>query len=204
MVRPKLLQPKDVAVGDLVQARDGTHWYNAKVIAKTGRGASIAAVVRFIGFSESHNAKFTAAMQGMRKRLSRAYLQQERMEALWGEKPAGLNADGTFEVERILSREGKKSFVVRWAGWGSEYDSVVAKADIDSAMVNKFEEEERVAAEPPAKTPAVPFTELLTAEETNEQHEWRIADCGARRRTRTRLSSLRAPAPRRCPPYATS
>ena len=84
MVRPTLLQPKDVAVGDLVQARDGTHWYNAKVIAKTGRGASIAAVVRFIGFSESHNAKFTAAMQGMRKRLSRAYLQQERMEALWG------------------------------------------------------------------------------------------------------------------------
>ena len=36
-----LVEPKDLAVGALVQARDSTgYWYNAKVIAKTGRGAS--------------------------------------------------------------------------------------------------------------------------------------------------------------------
>jgi hypothetical protein len=38
MVRRVLLQPNDLAVDDLVQARhsDG-HWYNAKIIQKTGR-----------------------------------------------------------------------------------------------------------------------------------------------------------------------
>jgi hypothetical protein len=104
-------------------------------------------------------------MGGLRKRMSASYLKLERIKAQWGGRTKGLNADGTFEVERILARVGRR-FRVRWAGWGSEWDSVVAKSDIDSATVEEFEEEERAAAEPPAKTPAVPFTELLTANES--------------------------------------
>jgi hypothetical protein len=133
-------------------------------------------------------------MEGLRKRTSAAYLKLERIKTQWGGRTKGLNADGTFKLERILSRASRASFVVRWEGWGwgSEWDSVVAKSDIDSATVEEFEEEECAAAEPPAKAPAVPFTEQLTADETEEQHEWRVADCGARRRrTRTRLRAMR-------------
>jgi hypothetical protein len=39
----RLLAPKKLSVNDLVQARDTDgHWYNAKVIGKSGRGASVA------------------------------------------------------------------------------------------------------------------------------------------------------------------
>ena len=59
--------PKDVEVGDLIQARDPVgHWYNAKVIAKAGRGASVSATVHYTRFGPSHTEKFTVAKQGLR------------------------------------------------------------------------------------------------------------------------------------------
>jgi len=128
-VRQTLLQPKDVEVGD------GEHWYNAKIVLKTGRGKRVGAVVRYIGFPEKYNAKFTTGMEGLRKRMPRAHVNLERVKAQckaqWGGSTVGLNADGRFEVERILERVGR-GFRVRWAGWSSDYDSYVPRAQIDT------------------------------------------------------------------------
>jgi hypothetical protein len=67
MVRQVLLQPGNLEVDALVQARhsDG-HWYNAKIIKKTGRGASTAVVVHYVSFPSSHvQARAADAALGM-------------------------------------------------------------------------------------------------------------------------------------------
>ena len=79
MLPGTILSPASLAVGDLVQARDPSgFWYNARVIAKTGRGASHAATVRYIGFGKSQDEKFTAQKAGLRVRLGAAALRAER------------------------------------------------------------------------------------------------------------------------------
>ena len=66
-----LIAPGDLEVDDLVQARDpGGHWYNAKVIKKTGRGANVAVKVTYVGFSRSHDEKFTSSARAGRSSCS--------------------------------------------------------------------------------------------------------------------------------------
>ena len=118
-----LVEPKDLAVGALVQARDSTgYWYNAKVIAKTGRGASHAALVRFIGFSKSHDAKFTAGAEALRERVNAAELRAEREAQYFQGRTEGRKADGTWEIERVL-KVVRGQCLIRWKYWGPEWDS---------------------------------------------------------------------------------
>ena len=81
MVLPgTVLHPKDVQVGALLQARDPAGlWYNAKVIHKSGRGASVAATVHYIGFGPAEDEKFTARKAGLRVRLPAAALRAEQI-----------------------------------------------------------------------------------------------------------------------------
>jgi hypothetical protein len=89
-------------------AHSDGHWYNAKIIQKTGRGASEhrAVVVHYVSFPDSHHAKFTCKMEGVRKQQSRAVLKLEQEATKWDGETAGLNPDGKWDVERILERRG--------------------------------------------------------------------------------------------------
>ena len=99
MVSPgAILNPADLSLGDLVQARDGRFWYDATIIAKTGRGASHAATVKFDGFGRSHNAKFTKKQRALRVRLPRAALKAEQREQTYHGDTTGLQANGRWEV----------------------------------------------------------------------------------------------------------
>ena len=65
-----LVAPKDLNINSKIQARDPAGlWYNAYVIRKTGRGASLAAWVRYAGFGKSQDEKFTASKGGLRLRI---------------------------------------------------------------------------------------------------------------------------------------
>ena len=145
-----LLPPKALAVGDLVQARDPQGlWWNARVIEKSGRGASQAAKVRYIGFGPSADEKFTARQAGIRKRISAAALRAEREVTrehnCYGGKTVGRNADGTWEIERLLrhrSRRGKRTqYLVRWKGWDPEWDSW-EDSNLDRDIIEEYEEEQ--------------------------------------------------------------
>ena len=137
-----LVEPKDLAVGALVQARDSTgYWYNAKVIAKTGRGASHAALVRFIGFSKSHDAKFTAGAEALRERVNAAELRAEREAQYFQGRTEGRKADGTWEIERVL-KVVRGQCLIRWKYWGPEWDSW--EKGIDREIIAEFKEEQEI------------------------------------------------------------
>ena len=54
-----LLAPKELQLGYRLHAKDtGGLWYNARVIAKTGRAAATEVTVRFDGFSVRHNLTY--------------------------------------------------------------------------------------------------------------------------------------------------
>ena len=174
-----LLEPADLTISALVQARDpGGFWYNAKVIGKSGRGASFGVVVRYTGFGPSHDEKFTKAKAGLRTRLSAADLKEERELKRWNGCVVGRRPDGTWEVERILEQVGR-GFRVRWAGWGPESDSVEPRKNLTPDMIEEFEEEQQALAKlraKPPKVPPPPFTAALTADESDEVREWRVLD----------------------------
>ena len=51
-----LLEPAEVQIGALVDARDDSGiWYRARVIDKTGRGARTSVTVRFQRFNQKHD-----------------------------------------------------------------------------------------------------------------------------------------------------
>ena len=58
-----ILAPSALTEGDRVQARcrDG-FWYNAKVIKKAGRGASVTATVNYVGFPATHDERFDSTI----------------------------------------------------------------------------------------------------------------------------------------------
>ena len=105
-----------------MQARDGSSafWYNAKIIKKTGRGASVAAIVQFISFPSSHNQKKTAGMQALRVRLSASELKYEQRAAEAQGSTVGLQPNGEWKIEKLLKlrrRNGATEALVRWDGW---------------------------------------------------------------------------------------
>ena len=177
-----VLHPKDVEVGDLIQARDPVgHWYNAKVIAKAGRGASVSATVHYTRFGPSHTEKFTVAKQGLRERglLSTVELKEEADLATYDGIITGRNPDGTWDIERVLALKKIKSTwyaLVRWAGWGAEDDTWEPKVEIPAAFLEEFQDTE-AACKKPQKQPRQLFTAELTAHESTELFEFRVADC---------------------------
>ena len=71
-----LLDPADLDVGDLVQAREppAVVWYNAKVIAKEGAGVTI----HYTGYPTSHDKTFEADDEAIREKISAEALRRER------------------------------------------------------------------------------------------------------------------------------
>ena len=118
------LAPADVQEGDLVQARDGAHWYDATVKKRVGSGQRAAVWVGYTSFPASHDARFTSRDAAIRVRLPPALLKAERESAkrsAWG-STVGLNADGTWAVECLRGSRKRGRVVehlVRWAGWSS-------------------------------------------------------------------------------------
>ena len=74
-----LLEPAEVEIGALVDARDDPGiWYRARVIDKTGRGARTSVTVRFQRFNQKHDRKFKKSHKAIRVRLSSAALRAEQ------------------------------------------------------------------------------------------------------------------------------
>ena len=98
----KLLKPKDLEVGALVQARDPQGlWYNAKVIGKSGRGASQAVLVHYIRFSKRWDEKFTARQEGL-------YLNS------LGSAPAWLGSARAQCLLRVRTACAGRTLLSRW------------------------------------------------------------------------------------------
>lgn len=160
-----ILRPADFAVGELVQARDkpAPHWYNAKVIGKTGGRVRIA----FTGYPASHNKTFKESDEAIRVPISAAALKLERTAQPFGGRTVGLRADGTWDVERILSIKGegaRKMALVRWAGWGPSYDAWRPVKHIEASLVEAYEYEQETSKKgKPLKQSRAPFTAELTA-----------------------------------------
>ena len=89
----------------------------------------------------------------------------------------GLNADGTWEIERVLKKSGKR-FLIRWKGWTEEHDSLVSRKELTRAIVEEFEEREEIVAARKKRKTRPPFTSALTVHESSEIKEWRILDTG--------------------------
>ena len=187
MATPRtLLRPTEVAVGDLVQARDPSGiWYNAKIIQKSGRGSSASATVHYIGFGKSEDEKFTASKEGLRVRLPAAALRAERQAKIdedvveyFGGRTDGRHDDGTWEIERILMcrmHRGKKQWLVRWQGWTSEHDSWEDK-NLSDEIIEEYEEDQAAVAETKLHPPRKPFAVELAEAEDEAICELRIAD----------------------------
>ena len=84
-------------MGALVEARDPEgFWYNAKVMRKSGRGASAAVTVHYIGFGKPADEMFTRKA-GLRVRLPakqlRAGRERHAVEKIFG--PPSLAAAPT-------------------------------------------------------------------------------------------------------------
>jgi len=176
----KLLAPKELEVGALVQARDSVGlWYNAKVIEKTGRGASQAVTVRYIGFSKRWDEKFTAKQDGLREREPAAHLKLERDDILYGGRTDGRIAPGVWEILRIMKHMGGGAYLVRWVGWEDpEHDTI--ERNLPRAYIREFEEETEALASArknPPKQPQLPFSLVLVAHESPALLETRILDC---------------------------
>ena len=120
------------------------------------------------------------AKEGLRERglLSRPELKKEADSISYDGNLTGRNPDGTWEVERILALKKQKGTwrsLVRWAGWGAEDDTWEPKSEIPAAFLEEFEDA-AAAREKPQKQPRRPFTLELTAHESNELFEFRVAD----------------------------
>ena len=175
----KLLKPKELSVGALVQARDPKgFWYNAKVIEKTGRGASMAVIVHYIGFAKRWDEKFTAKDEGLRERISAAELRDERDDKLYDGCAVGRLDDGKWQIERLVRKVAHNSYQVRWMGWGPDHDTI--EKHLPRAYIVEFEDEHEALAElrkNPPKKPKIPFSTALVAHESPELLEARILDC---------------------------
>ena len=153
-----ILAPRDLSVGDLVQARDPTgRWYDAKVVRKTGRGASVSATVRYTGFPARYNEKFRAVHAELRVRISRRALKLEReLHAISKHPRVGdRRADGTWPIEKLIKkrrRAGKTEYLTRWAGWAPEHDTWES-TNLSKEIVDEFNEETAALARarPPAE-----------------------------------------------------
>ena len=78
MAAGELLHPRDLEVGDVVQAKDPSDvWFNAVVIEKRGRGARATVEVHYTGFPDSHNETIGAGQQRLRIPISQKELKRE-------------------------------------------------------------------------------------------------------------------------------
>lgn len=188
MVLPgTVLHPKDVQVGALLQARDPAGlWYNAKVIHKSGRGASVAATVHYIGFGPAEDEKFTARKAGLRVRLPAAALRAEqtrmveenRVQELYDGRTDGRREDGTWEIERLLAVRtcrGKREYHVRWLGWGPDYDTWES-VNLEKEIIEEYEEEQAEVTKAKLHPPPVPYAVALAEAEDESIRELRITD----------------------------
>ena len=91
----KLCLPKNLKVGDRVQARDKQgFWYDAKVISRRGRGANLKVMVKYTGYADRHNTEFAAKDEGLREPVPPAELKAEICYKLYGGRVEGLKDDG--------------------------------------------------------------------------------------------------------------
>ena len=162
-----LIPTADLEVGDRIQALEppSIYWYDAKVISKSDDGAEV--TVTYRGFPASHNRSLRDGDEAVRESLDPASLKRERAAAPFGGRTVGLRADGTWTIERILSRSGPAAgastrYTVRWHGWGPEWDSVATK--IPSYLVDEFEDYQAEPDEcaPRPKRVRRPFSTDLT------------------------------------------
>jgi hypothetical protein len=175
----KLCLPKDLKVGDRVQARDKKgFWYDAKVISRRGRGRNVKVMVKYTGYADRHNTEFAAKDEGLREPLPPAELKAEICDKLYGGRVEGLKDDGTWEIERLLQKRRRGTvteYLVRWVGWAPEHDTWESK-NLSREIIEEFAEEQAIKAVPP-KLPPEPFTRALTAADSPELLEYRVADC---------------------------
>ena len=102
MIPGTFLSPRDVDIGDLVQAKDpGDIWYDAKIIAKH-QGPPLKVTVRYVGFGKSHDETFGAVDKRVRVRLPTALLKQEARVVLprHGEGPSDGGGVARGDVDR--------------------------------------------------------------------------------------------------------
>ena len=164
-----LLDPADLDVGDLVQAREppAVVWYNAKVIAKEGAGVTI----HYTGYPTSHDKTFEADDEAIREKISAQALRLERKGLSWGGSTVGLQPDGTYAAETIIKKQKLRKrwrYLVRWQGWGPEWDSW--SYDVSGDIKLKFERTQaranKGAPTPAPKPPPAPFSDEVTIEDT--------------------------------------
>ena len=158
-----LLEPAEVQIGALVDARDDSGiWYRARVIDKTGRGAQTSVTVRFQRFNQKHDRKFKKSHKAIRVRLSSAALRAEQDVTQWGGRNDGRRDDGFWEVERIIKvrKQGsRREYFVEWTGWEAEYNSWTK--DVSRDLIDEYQGEQVALAklrERPPKYPKTPFT----------------------------------------------
>ena len=155
-----LLEPAEVQIGALVDARDDPGiWYRARVIDKTGRGARTSVTVRFQRFNQKHDRKFKKSHKAIRVRLSSAALRAEQDVTQWGGRNDGRRDDGFWEVERIIKvrKQGsRREFFVEWTGWEAEYNSWTK--DVSKDLIHEYQAEQVALAKLRSRPPKYPTT----------------------------------------------
>ena len=119
-------------------------------------------------------------MGSLRQPLSAADLKLERKAKLlelevarYGGSTVGLNADGTWEIERVLKKSGKR-FLIRWKGWTEEHDSLVSRKALTRATLEEFEEREEIVAARKERKTRPPFTQSLCMNVHSTIHKKRL------------------------------
>eukprot|EP00966_Prymnesium_polylepis_P050441 1167793-Prymnesium_polylepis.1 len=180
-----LLEPKDIELGELVQARDFLgYWCNGTVVQKEGRGHNTSVTIKFKSFSARWNEKFKSKDRGVRARQTKAAQNKVNFEARWGVRTDGLRDDGRWDVDSIVAVRGRKNkmYKIRWQGWEEEDDSWEPAKSVDAGLIADFEEqrdaERKAAAEAaaPAGPAKVPFSVELAAQEEPAIQQMRITD----------------------------
>ena len=182
MVKPgTILDAKDVCVGQIVQAIDRRNkWVNGVVEKKSGRGSKATFIVRFDGWAEKWNEKYTARMKKVRVPKSPKKTAIDNDKLAWGDDLRGRLEDGTYIAEKVVAirrRGGKYTYRIRWEGWGADDDTweKTAPRECIDEFYQERDAEEEVRRNPP-KAPPVPFTAALAALESPETKAMRLAD----------------------------
>ena len=108
-------------VGQRLLAQDRrAGWYQAKLVAQRGENEGREVLVHFIGYKSSQD-EWVPVGEHQRFRPEAA--------SVWDDDTGCIDGfDEQYEVENILRRRKVRGrdeymYLVRWAGWGAEYDS---------------------------------------------------------------------------------
>ena len=110
MIPGTFLSPRDVDIGDLVQAKDpGDIWYDAKIMRIDRDNGPLRIVARYTGKYRGWKAKDMVvddrlSSKRFRWRKSKSELALERDVQQTGGVLTGRNDDGTWTLEKLIKK----------------------------------------------------------------------------------------------------